>query len=86
MNTLELRASQRLQFHQGVYPRRRGTAGAVFCPVGHQPPVLPSPLLGARAGSMHGYDVVDPTRVNHELGREAALRRLVAALREHDMG
>ena len=23
-----------------------------------------SPILTARAGSMHGYDVVDPTRVN----------------------
>ena len=40
----------------------------------------------ARAGSMHGYDVVDPTTVNPELGGEAALRRLVAALREHEHG
>ncbi|KAB0564478.1 malto-oligosyltrehalose synthase, partial [Helicobacter pullorum NCTC 12824] len=39
-----------------------------------------------RAGSMHGYDVVDPTTVNPELGGEPALRRLVAALREHEMG
>jgi (1->4)-alpha-D-glucan 1-alpha-D-glucosylmutase len=35
---------------------------------------------------MHGYDVVDPTRVNPELGGEVALRRLVSALREHNMG
>jgi (1->4)-alpha-D-glucan 1-alpha-D-glucosylmutase len=45
-----------------------------------------SPLLAARAGSMHGYDVVDPTQVNPELGGEPALRRLVSALREHNMG
>ncbi|MBI6955881.1 malto-oligosyltrehalose synthase [Pseudomonas sp. CCOS 191] len=45
-----------------------------------------SPILTARAGSRHGYDVVDPTRVNPELGGEAALERLVAALRQHGMG
>ena len=48
--------------------------------------VYASPILTARAGSRHGYDVVDPTRVNPELGGEAALERLVAALRKHDMG
>lgn len=45
-----------------------------------------SPLLKARPGSMHGYDVVDPTTINPELGGETALRRLVAALRQHGMG
>jgi (1->4)-alpha-D-glucan 1-alpha-D-glucosylmutase len=30
-----------------------------------------SPILAARPGSMHGYDVTDPTRVNEELGGEA---------------
>ncbi|MFJ4344251.1 malto-oligosyltrehalose synthase [Pseudomonas sp. NPDC089401] len=45
-----------------------------------------SPILKARAGSRHGYDVVDPTQVNPELGGEAALQRLVAALRQHGMG
>lgn len=45
-----------------------------------------SPLLTARPGSMHGYDVTDPTQVNPELGGEAALRRLVEALRERRMG
>ncbi|SDC94947.1 (1-_4)-alpha-D-glucan 1-alpha-D-glucosylmutase [Pseudomonas guariconensis] len=45
-----------------------------------------SPILKARAGSRHGYDVVDPTQVNPELGGEAALERLVAALRQHGMG
>jgi (1->4)-alpha-D-glucan 1-alpha-D-glucosylmutase len=45
-----------------------------------------SPILQAAPGSEHGYDVVDPTRVNEELGGEVALRRLVAALREHEIG
>jgi (1->4)-alpha-D-glucan 1-alpha-D-glucosylmutase len=35
-----------------------------------------SPSLQARAGSMHGYDVVDPTRISEELGGERALREL----------
>ena len=43
-----------------------------------------SPVLQAAPGSNHGYDVVDPTRVAEELGGEVALRRLVAALHEHE--
>lgn len=34
-----------------------------------------SPYLQAAKGSTHGYDVVDPTRVNTELGGEAAHQR-----------
>jgi malto-oligosyltrehalose synthase len=45
-----------------------------------------SPVLAARAGSTHGYDVIDPTRVNPELGDERALRSLVEELRAHGMG
>jgi len=35
-----------------------------------------SPSLQARAGSAHGYDVVDPSRVSEELGGEEAFREL----------
>jgi (1->4)-alpha-D-glucan 1-alpha-D-glucosylmutase len=45
-----------------------------------------SPVLRARSGSAHGYDVVDPTEVSPELGGEDGLRELVAALRAHGMG
>ena len=45
-----------------------------------------SPVTTARAGSSHGYDVVDPTRVSSELGGEEALTRLAACLRDHGMG
>jgi (1->4)-alpha-D-glucan 1-alpha-D-glucosylmutase len=45
-----------------------------------------SPVLRARSGSTHGYDVVDPTEVAPELGGEAGLRELVAALRAAGMG
>lgn len=44
-----------------------------------------SPLLTARPGSTHGYDIVDHGAINPELGGEPALRRLVAELRRHDM-
>ncbi len=35
-----------------------------------------SPILEARAGSAHGYDVTDPRRVREELGGESAFVRL----------
>ncbi len=40
-----------------------------------------SPYLQAAVGSAHGYDVVDPGRVNEELGGEAGRRDLCAELR-----
>jgi (1->4)-alpha-D-glucan 1-alpha-D-glucosylmutase len=45
-----------------------------------------SPVLRARPGSTHGYDIVDHGTVNPELGGEDGLRRLVAMLRQHHMG
>ncbi|MEV0128825.1 malto-oligosyltrehalose synthase [Dactylosporangium sp. NPDC050688] len=45
-----------------------------------------APLLAATPGSPHGYDVVDPTRVNPELGGPEALRRLATALRQQGLG
>jgi len=45
-----------------------------------------SPLLTARAGSMHGYDTIDHDSINPELGGEPALHRLVAALRARGLG
>ncbi|QHF45119.1 malto-oligosyltrehalose synthase [Pseudomonas sp. S35] len=85
MNTLPLRATQRLQFHKGFTLDDAVPLVPYFAHLGISH-LYASPLLSARAGSMHGYDVVDPTRVNPELGGEPALRRLVAALREHHMG
>ena len=84
MNT-PLRATVRLQFHEGFQLDDATALVPYFADLGISH-VYASPLLSARAGSMHGYDVVDPTRVDPRLGGEAALRRLVAALREHEMG
>jgi len=85
MKALPLRATQRLQFHKGFTLDDAVPLVPYFAQLGISH-LYASPLLSARAGSMHGYDVVDPTSVNPELGGEAALRRLVAALREHGMG
>jgi (1->4)-alpha-D-glucan 1-alpha-D-glucosylmutase len=48
--------------------------------------VYSSPILKARPGSMHGYDVTDHTRLNPELGTPEDFEKLVAALHEHGMG
>lgn len=45
-----------------------------------------SPYLQAAPGSTHGYDVVDHSRVNVELGGEEALDRLHEVLRQHGLG
>jgi len=45
-----------------------------------------SPVLAARHGSTHGYDVVDPLRVDPELGSEGDLEELARTLESHGMG
>ncbi|MFF8593458.1 malto-oligosyltrehalose synthase [Streptomyces sp. NPDC015220] len=45
-----------------------------------------SPVLEAVPGSLHGYDVVDHSRVREELGGEAGLRALSGTAREHGLG
>jgi len=75
----------RLQLHQG-FTFSDATAlipYLVELGISH---VYSSPILTARAGSIHGYDVVDPTTVNPELGGESGLRSFLAALRQADLG
>ena len=45
-----------------------------------------APLLAATPGSQHGYDVVDHSKVNPELGGEDGRRELAAALRAAGLG
>jgi (1->4)-alpha-D-glucan 1-alpha-D-glucosylmutase len=45
-----------------------------------------SPVLRARSGSTHGYDVVDPGQLNPALGDDEAFERLVATLRSNGLG
>lgn len=48
--------------------------------------VYTSPYLQSAPGSTHGYDVVDHSRVDDELGGAAAHERFVAALERHGLG
>ncbi len=45
-----------------------------------------SPILAARPGSSHGYDVVDHGRLNPELGGDDAYRELTTVLAARGMG
>ncbi len=45
-----------------------------------------SPITMAAPGSTHGYDVIDPTRLNPELGGDEGFDRLVEAAHSADLG
>jgi (1->4)-alpha-D-glucan 1-alpha-D-glucosylmutase len=48
--------------------------------------VYASPFTKARKGSTHGYDVVNHTLINPELGGEPGFGRLSETLKEHHLG
>jgi (1->4)-alpha-D-glucan 1-alpha-D-glucosylmutase len=81
----EIRATYRLQFHQG-FTFRDATALVPYLAwlgISH---VYASPLMEARPGSTHGYDIVDHNRINPEIGSEADVAALSASLKAHGMG
>ena len=45
-----------------------------------------SPIFKARQGSPHGYDVVDPTRLNPDLGALKDFEKLVEEVKKYGMG
>ncbi len=45
-----------------------------------------SPILQSTSGSMHGYDTVDYSRINAEIGGEEDLKRISGILRSYSMG
>jgi malto-oligosyltrehalose synthase len=79
------RATMRLQFHKGFTFADAEALVPYMADLGISH-LYASPIAAARAGSMHGYDVIDPTRVNPELGGEEALQRLVEALHRSGLG
>ena len=80
-----IRATARLQFHKDFTLDDAAGLVPYFSRLGVSH-IYASPLLTARAGSTHGYDIVDHNAINPELGGEEALRRLVEALRGAGMG
>ncbi len=79
------RATIRLQFHRGFTLDDAVGLVPYFAGLGISH-VYASPILAARKGSPHGYDITNHDTINPELGGEPALRRLVDALRRADMG
>jgi (1->4)-alpha-D-glucan 1-alpha-D-glucosylmutase len=80
-----LRATARLQFHKDFTLDHARDLIPYFAKLGISH-LYASPLLKARPGSTHGYDIVDHHAINPELGGERALHRLVERLRAQDMG
>ena len=85
MTRPDLIATYRLQLHQGFGFDDVVANLAYFADLGVSHLYL-SPILAAAPGSLHGYDVVDPHRVNDELGGEQGFRRLVAAAKARGLG
>jgi (1->4)-alpha-D-glucan 1-alpha-D-glucosylmutase len=82
---MTVRATYRIQFHRDFGFARAESLVPYFASLGISH-LYASPILTARSGSMHGYDVVDHASINPELGGETAFRSLVAALRANGMG
>src|SRR5262245_21167592 len=78
-------ATYRLQLHAGFPLSRARDLVAYLARLGVTHLHL-APVLTARTGSTHGYDVTDPGQLNPALGDEEMFERLVAALRGHAMG
>jgi malto-oligosyltrehalose synthase len=79
------RATVRLQFHRGFTFADAAALVPYFARLGISH-VYASPIAMARPGSTHGYDVIDPTCVNPELGGEEGLDGLHAALTAEGLG
>jgi (1->4)-alpha-D-glucan 1-alpha-D-glucosylmutase len=48
--------------------------------------IYASPILKARSGSQHGYDVVDPNQLNPELGDTESVSALIEECQEYGLG
>ena len=79
------RATYRLQFHRGFPFEAAFPLAPYFERLGISH-VYSSPILKARPGSMHGYDLVDHSVINPELGGEEGFRKLARELRAHGIG
>ncbi|RJF95337.1 malto-oligosyltrehalose synthase [Noviherbaspirillum saxi] len=79
------RATARLQLHKDFNFDQALEVVPYYASLGISH-IYASPILTARSGSTHGYDIVDPTRINAELGGEEGLRRFVACIRAAGMG
>ena len=82
---LRPRATYRLQFHAD-FPFSAGRDLAPYLAELGISHLYSSPILTARKGSKHGYDVIDYDQINPELGGEDGFVAMAQALREHGIG
>src|SRR6202162_113012 len=80
-----IRAPYRLQFHKEFTFRDAEALLPYFARLGISH-IYASPLMEARPGSTHGYDIVNHDRLSAEIGSEAEFAALAAALKAHGMG
>jgi len=79
------RATYRLQLHQHFTFAQAAELVPYLAALGVSH-VYCSPYLRARAGSTHGYDIIDHTSLNPEIGSREDFEHFVAVLRAHGMG
>ena len=84
-NFTAIRATYRLQFHR-QFTFRDATDLVPYLAALGVSHIYASPIMEARPGSTHGYDIIDHNRLNPEIGTEADFRTLVDALHAHGMG
>ena len=77
-------ATYRLQFHKD-FTFEHATAVLPYLKTMGISHVYASPILKARPGSTHGYDTVDPTEINPELGGLKGFERFAAGIKKHGM-
>jgi (1->4)-alpha-D-glucan 1-alpha-D-glucosylmutase len=79
------RATYRVQLHKDFTFDDAAALAGYLADLGFSH-LYASPIMAAKPGSTHGYDVTDHNRFNPELGGEAGFERLIAALDEHGLG
>ncbi|AKJ29523.1 4-alpha-glucanotransferase [Caldimonas brevitalea] len=78
------RATYRVQLHGG-FTFKQATEVLDYLHALGISHLYSSPYLKARAGSTHGYDIVDHNALNPEIGSEAEFERMCATLQRHGM-
>lgn len=83
--SVEPRATYRLQLQPqfGFAAAEKTVAYLADLGISH---LYTSPVLQAVSGSTHGYDVVDPTQVNQDLGGQVGFDSLSKRLQSNDLG
>ena len=78
-------STYRLQFNAGFrFENARRLVGYLHAlGISH---IYSSPILKARTGSQHGYDITDHNQLNPEVGSYEELNELVGELKNYGMG